>query len=270
MARTIQKLPNPSGVGADQTATLSIPTGPTYHQLIVKAVNNGSAVTDWSVFDEVRLSLNGRVKLRASGAELAMLADYYGYTRAAGVLPIVFSRDYLRTAIQEDYLSWGTADQQSFSLEIDVAASAISPSVEVLAWRSAGTPLGQHVEVGKSSFQVSSTGEYEFTDFPKVRGGLMALHIDTDAISAAETLLNNVPVVEGPTAVLQAVAEGKARPPRAWQTGFTHLDYHVADRLDDVVPTNVQDLRLRLEMTGGTGSRRMLWERVVGNPPSRS
>jgi hypothetical protein len=263
------KLATPAGIGAGQTASLSIPVGLTYHALHLRATVGGAAVTDWTFFAEVRLSLNGRIKYRASGKEIAALADYYGISRTAGLLPIFFSREYLRVANQEDYLAWGTADVQSFTAEFDIKAGVSSPTVEVYAVRSAGVPLGQHVVVGNQVFEIAGAGEKEFSDFPKIVGGLLALHIDTSSISYAETIREDVRVQEMPTDLAKAIVEGKTRSPRAWQTGYTHLDYHPRDRLEDIVPTMAQDLRVRLTtLAAAVGVRRMMYERVEGLPPT--
>jgi hypothetical protein len=227
-------------------------------------------VTDWTFFSEVRLMLNGRVKYRASGVEIAMLADYYGVDRSAGFLPMFFSRDYMRVANQEDYLSWGTMDIQSFTAEFDLKAGLTSPSVALYAVRSAGQPLGQHIVTGNQVFEIAAIGEKEFSDFPRIPGGLLALHIDTDKISNVETIRDDIQVQEMPTALSKAMAQGKTRNPREWQTGKTHIDYHLRDRLEDIVSTMAQDLRLRLmTVSGSVGSRRILFERLEGLPPQR-
>jgi hypothetical protein len=263
------KLATASGIGAGQTATMSIPTGLTYLALHIVAKNNGVAVTNWGTFfSEIRLSLDGVVKYRVTGNECAMLADYYGWNTEAGILPIPFARDYLRNANQESYLAWGTKGLESFTAEFDIAAGVVAPTMSVYATRGPGEPLGQHVEVNNQVFQVSSAGEIEFSDFPRVMGGLMALHIDTAAITDVATISDQVRLMELPVALARVIAEGKARWPRTWQTGQTHIDYHLRDRLEDIVATMVQDLRIRLTTTSGAiGARRMVFEKIVGNPP---
>jgi hypothetical protein len=262
------KLATPAGIGAAQTATLNVPVGPTYHALHLVASAGGAAVTDWSFFSEIRISLNGRVKYRATGNEIAMLADYYGVSRAPGILPINFSRDYMRVAAQEDYLAWGTADIDAFTIEFDLKSGLTSPAVSVYAVRSHGVKLGQHVVVGNQVFEIAAVGEKEFSDFPKIVGGLMALHIDTANISMVETIRDDIRVQEVSTALAKFIAEGKIRNPRTWQPGYTHIDYHQRDRFEDVVSTLVQDLRVRMTTTtGATGSRRMVFERIEGLPP---
>lgn len=263
------KLPNPSAVGAGQTATLSIPVGLTYFGLDVVMTNNGADVTDWSIITELRLSLNGRVKVSASGAFLATLADYYGWSRAAGILPIRFARDYLRTAIQENYLAWGTADLDSFTLEIEIAATAVAPTVNIYAARGIGTPLGQHVEINSHAFEIASAGEREFSDFPRVQGGMLALHLDTAAVDAVDTIRDQVRVQELTAPMMKALAQGKGRWPRSWQAGFTHMDYHLTDVLGHILPTDAQDLRLRIySQAGAIGSRKLYYERLVGQAPA--
>jgi hypothetical protein len=269
MAIAYSKLATASGIGAGQTATMSIPTGLTYLALHLVATVGGVAVTNWGAFvTEIRLSLDGVVKYRASGDEAAMLADYYGVARPSGILPIHFARDYLRNANQESYLAWGTLGVQSFTAEFDLAAGITAPTLAVYATRGPGEPLGQHVEVNNQVFQVSSAGEIEFSDFPRVAGGLLALHIDTAAITDVATLSDQVRLMELPVTLAKGIAQGKARWPRTWQTGQTHIDYHLRDRLEDIVATMVQDLRIRLTTTtGAIGARRMLFEKIVGNPP---
>lgn len=266
MARGTVKLPTASGVGAAQTATLSVPLGPTYHQLMFYITTGAGVpvpVASWATYvDEIRLSLNGQVKMRASAAFFASLAQYYGQTLTAGYLPVFFSRPWMRQAVEEDYLAWGTKDVQSFGVEVDFSAAATTPTMEVTAVQGPGTMLAQHITLRRYAVPIGVTGEVEYSTIPKGGYGTLAFHLAQSTINKFEIVANGIKVRDNSKTLAEVYG---AQTGRVAQAGYTHIDFAETDRLTDALNMNVQDFRLKLDATA-TGNPYLYQEAVEGRP----
>lgn len=269
MSRRVVTLPSASGVGAGQTATLRVPLGPTYHQLMVKATNDGSAVAagSWSsVISEIRVNINGANKMRAPAGVFATLAQFYGITLADGVLPIFFARPWMRTGLEEDYLAYGTADVQSFGIELDFDAAAVAPTLEVQALVGPAAPLGQHVTLRRYNVGVAQTGEREVSELRRGNYGTMAFHYAAPGTALAdfEVEANGAKLLDTDRATWHNYLRQTGRVPNS---GWTHIDFCATNRLTDAVSMNVQDFRLRFDMLA-TGNLPLYQEAVEGQRPA--
>ncbi|MBO6807246.1 major capsid protein P2 [Thalassospira sp.] len=263
--RVLKRMPNGSGIGAGQTATFNLPLGLTYYQLDIRMSGNlGVGVVDipvanWAdAIDEIRLYIDGAEKIRIDAADLASILQYRGQTLQAGVLPIMFANPSQRTPAGEDAPAYGTADVQSMTLEIDIDSGITSPSLTVYGLMGPQTPLGQHYAIKKYPFNVGNTGTRELQDIPRNGYGLLAMHVDTADVSSVELEVNQRIIRDYDRALGSAkgIQTGKV-----WQSGWTHVDLTESDRLSDMLIMNVEDFRLRLEMTG-TGNNNLYTEEI--------
>jgi hypothetical protein len=264
-SKVFKRMPNGSGIGAGQTATFNLPLGLTFHQLALRMSGDiGSGVADipianWAdAIGEIRLYIDGTEKIRIDAADLATILAYKGQTLKPGVLPIMFTNPSQRTPQGEDAPAYGTADVQSMTLEIDIDAGITSPSLTVYGLMGPQTPLGQHYAIKKYPFNVGNTGTRELQDIPRNGYGLLAMHVNSAAVSQVELEVNQRILRDFDRALgtAKGIQTGKV-----WQSGWTHVDLVESDRLSDMVIMNVEDFRLRLEMTG-TGNFNLYTEEI--------
>lgn len=133
MARRYPKLGSFNGVGAGQTAILNVGTGPTYHNIKLRYKTNANQNTIETDVEEIRLLVNGKVVRRFSAAELNKINAFNGIAFRAGLIPIYFSEPWRRNALGEDTLAWGTANIDTLTIEVDIAAGATAPTLSARA-----------------------------------------------------------------------------------------------------------------------------------------
>lgn len=265
--RISKKMPNGSGIGAGQTATFNLPLGVTYHQLMFRIqADLGSGVVDvpkaslGTVLGEIRLYIDGQETIRVDAADLAAILTYKGQTVKDGALPLMFSDPAQRTAAGEDAPAIGTADIQSLSLEIDIKAGVTSPSLTVYGLLGPQTPLGQFYAIKKYPFNVGNTGIRELQDMPRSDYRITKMHIGTDDIDSVQVEANQRILRDFDRVIGEAAA---VQTGKVWQTGWTHIDFTISDRLSDFLPMLLEDFRVRLDMTA-TGNFNLYTEEIRG------
>ena len=119
-------MPSFEGVAANQTATLRLPIGFTFHQLYI---SYGGTFT-LAQMTEIRVVANGQTIMRLdSGAVLDDYNTYEGRAAASGILCIDFDRYNLRTRAGEEFTALGTGFPQdptpltTLSVEIDIGGA---------------------------------------------------------------------------------------------------------------------------------------------------
>jgi len=247
----MKDLPSFNTVAAGATASLNVPLGPTYRSIILKATNNGAAVNaaDFATyFTGVRVKLNGKIYRDLSGADLAMLNAFHGYTQTAGIFPIDFAPPRMRTVVGEDGLAWGTADPwlQTFGIEVDIAAGATNPTLEAVAERvPIRSRLGWIIMQLRNPTAISATGQQEIPTLPRTNGPLQFLHFDisTAVMTGLEIEVDGEDVFDAPLDVLADRLRYRNYVP---QTDWVHFTTAVTRRAEDVLPLNrVQDFRIK-------------------------
>lgn len=259
MARRIKLLPTPQGIGAGQTATLSLPLGSTYHQLDLrlKAHVSGTpvdvAAADWGDFiDDIRLLVDGNSKIEATAEYLVNRAQYYGETLTAGVLPIFLGMPWARTMGGEDQTAYGTAaGMASFTLEVDFKPGVNIGLFKVYAIQSAATQFGAHVAIQRFARSFSSIGVDEVADIPKGAYFISEIDIDDANIDDIDVEADGRIIFETDQAIRDQRHSIAGRVP---QTGFTHLDFMAENRVGEVFPMVLRDFRLKLDFTTAPGS----------------
>lgn len=255
MVRRVQKMPTPAGIGAGQTASLTLPIGLTYHRLKIRmkvdVAGTPTDVADWNaVLGEVRLLVDGNETYQINAGDLAKLNAYYGHAPQPGVLNVFLSRPWMRTISGEDEPAYGTAaGVTSFAMEVDIKSGVTVSSLEIYAEQSAGTPWGPHIRLQKHVHTQGVIGQAEISDLPRGPWALMALHVTTADIGDIEVLTDNRKVRESDKAIrndMHSIIE------RVEQAGMTHIDMLTENRLVEALPMNVADFRVRadFEATG--------------------
>lgn len=261
-----RKMPSFVSVAAGSTASVTIPRGPTYRALHLYATVSGSAATEAQMkasFDAIRLKINGVTRLEGSATDLLdPLSAFYGYATASGVLSIYLALPWLRTIQGEENMAWGTADVDTFTVEIDMNGSASVDAMSLYAEVDpVSRPLGLIREVHKIVVAPSATGVYEVPDLPKQNGALMALHFDhtgSAVLTGLEVFADQVQMFDLNETVHAAILGYADR--RNPQTGYIHLDMLRLNRLDDAFPlANLQDFRCKLTV-GTAGSVPIIME----------
>lgn len=264
--RVFKKMPSFNAVAVGQTAIANLPVGLAYHQLDIR-YKRGAVPADATAaqfgtdFDEIRLIVDGDVKWRLTGNELVALNSYYGVYDGGftdGVLAMLFSRPWHRTSQGEDFTKYGTADVQTMTLEIDINAAAVNPTLSLYAVQGENSPLGNHVCMRKFAYNAAATGVREIPDLPRGPYSVIAMHLGTANIADVEVEANQRTVFEADKPLAESYYE---QTQRVWQTGYWHVDFAPTDRLSDALPLALEDFRVKANVTVA-GSFNILMERV--------
>lgn len=166
-----KRMPSFEGVAAGATATLRLPIGLTYEQLLISY----SGIT-LAQMTGIRVIGNGKTFQRfTSGTRLDTLNQYHGRAAANGVIVIDFTRYGLRTRAGEELTGLGTGapsrdmsiELSTLALEIDIDAAAAAPALSCKAVQSPPTNLGLLRHVREFGYSPSAAGDYEISDIPK-------------------------------------------------------------------------------------------------------
>jgi hypothetical protein len=259
MSRRLQKLPTPQGVGADQTATVRIPLGPTYDRFVLELKNATSggdatviamtAARVASSIGEIRLIVDGDTKIRGSAAFFMMRALKEGIPFVDGSLPIFLTSPWARTPGGEDNTAYGTAGgtMATFTLEVDFKAAALTPAMQVYSRQSDPKPFGTHLRIQPYSDNFGFTGEHEMAGIPALGPHrLVALDIDSDTVDKVEVLANSVSVFTSSPIIRELELKISGRTP---QSGWTHVDFVGENRMDESLPLALSDFRTKVLFT---------------------
>lgn len=273
MSRITKNMPSLQGVAAGQTAICNLPVGLSYYVLVLEHKRSGVAATEAQMraeLGDIRLIIDGENKITASASELLDLyqrqALKYGWKTLPGVLPIVLSKPTSRTNAGEDSLTYGTSDVQTMTVEVDIDPSATAPALSITALQGAPSPLGKHITIKRFGRSAAGAGEFEVSDLPRGNYGLMALHILSDKVNSVEVEAAGAIVFksDGSTAAVLDSLMGKDSDPAS----AFHVDFTNTDRMDDNLPLNIQDFRIRMDMSAAD-SFNILMERIDTHVPAQ-
>lgn len=292
--KNVKKLPDFTGIGANQLATSVVPASGKYFDLLLRPLDSATAVSVTNMIADItnlRALINGETIIDAPAEVLLMLQNYYygknsstGDVNTAGQLPLFFSKDFYRDAAQGDTLGLGMQDVDSFTLEADcgalVGTAAHVDKIEVRGNRiEIPSPISQHVRIQKFPQDFGSTGEEEITDLPREPNvGVLAYHIFYDDNT---TDLTDVTVIRNSSELIKVTAEDNntllekaGRTPQFNASGnsiFT-IDFALSNDLNGFFDMRgVQDLRLRLNWATAAPSNYTVYrEAVFGLNPNRN
>lgn len=248
MKRT-SRMPSFEGVAAGATATLRLPIGLTYEQLLISY----SGIT-LAQMNEIRVIGNGKTFQRySSGVVLDTLNQYQGRAAANGILVIDFTRYNLRTRQGEEVTALGTGVQSkdgsvelsTLTLEIDIDAGAAAPALSCKAVQSAPQHLGLVRHVREFGHNPTAAGDYEIADIPK--GHLFnQVHLFSADVNSLRIDRDGYTVFERSDAENRLLQDDGARVPQAGV--FTFDPTEVGNGSETLQTAGVFDLRLIVGM----------------------
>lgn len=172
MARFELRMPSPDSVMPGQTATFKLPIGNRYHELQMVYAGTTFNLTHMT---EMRVYLNGKVFQRFSATDRDKMNQFDGLAAANGILKIPFDRQNLLTlaAMEETAIDTGkvaaTAEGEqisSFYIEIDIAGTAVAPTLSMNATvsKSLGLGVGTVLHIKRDTRTVGGAGEKDISD----------------------------------------------------------------------------------------------------------
>jgi hypothetical protein len=254
------KTQNFNGVGAGQTASLTLPPQGIYRKLVLVYTESGSAVNETNMkaaITQIRLKVNGKTQQVYSATQLIALNALHGKSFTAGRLPIYFAQPWRRQAMGEDLFRWGMADVSSFQVEVDIASGRTSPGLFALSyWQQGDEPMGTIVKVRRFNLPVTATGENTWN--PPIIDAYSAIHAISSNIDAVRVIVDNVERRNADVSDLHDLLDDQNL---TAQSGWTHIVFDASRLFEDVLAMNkvgqpdvkVQDFRVVFDMSSATG-----------------
>jgi len=251
MPKTTRKMPGFEGVAAGQTATCRLPIGRTYEQLLV---SYGGATL--AQLNELRIIANGEVVHRITElSKLDSLNQYEGRAAAAGVIVFDFNRFNMRTRAGEEFTGLGTGQLDdpnkitTLSMEIDIDAAAVGPTLSAKAIQSAPRVVGQIIKTKQFIYTAGAAGEFEISDLPKgdninkVYFGNHAANVYTKLVVERDNFIE----FERSVAENEVIQTDGVRVPQAGYVVYDPTEN--GNGSESLATAGVQDLRFRVTLT---------------------
>lgn len=242
MARMTQKLPSFSNVTAGATATLNMPLGLSYHQVLI----DYSGVT-LAQMKNIRFEINGKVVQKwKDGDRLNKMNKHYGRGDAtASVLPIWLTRTEMDSLAEQRVFAFGTSDVQTLTLLIDIDGAAAAPKLTAHAIKGNQSPLGIITKIKTFPVSFATSGEQEIDNLPLPQTArIAAIHLFSDKVSRCELEMNGQKVFEADKALVAKIQTDYGRTPQS--TEKLTLDFMLeGDMSQALVLAGIQDFRLR-------------------------
>lgn len=257
MARKIIRLPSLSRVVAGAKATLELPIGPTYRRIFLTI--SAGAGFDAPDVGRIDVLINGKVVQTYKNLQRLLDLNAY-YSRGAepvaatgAQVALHFERAELMDAVYRRAPGMGTADVQTFHIEIDIAAAApadiaITAHAEIDPERQ---PLGVFYKVREFPFSSAVAGQVEIDKLP--RGGWYSVvHLFKSDITAVEVEGNQVKVIDATKAILERTQKEASPVKRVPQSASaTHVDFITDGDLSQSLRTDLLN-DFRIKATLGT------------------
>lgn len=163
-----------SGVGKNQTATVTLPGGVVYDALHLEY--NADANFDASKITGIRLNLNGEDIIDVKGTDLVDVEKYKGRDEVAGFLTIQLAEMLANTFDGKHSYGLITSGRDAISLEVDIgdtgatapALSAFSTSRPVPRSKEGAPLLRKFIpKMKRYTGNASAAGDYEIHTLPR-------------------------------------------------------------------------------------------------------
>lgn len=166
-------------VVADNTVTLRLPIGLTYHQVYIEYdFSDGVAgLALANAVGELRVVANGKPIWNIQASELDKLNQFNDRAAAGdatgGILVVDFDRHNLRMRSSEEFTSIGTGAANdptpvtTLTIEMDIKAGVASGSLSSRIQQSEARPLGLFKKLRRYVNTFSGAGTFDIDDFPK-------------------------------------------------------------------------------------------------------
>lgn len=276
MPRNITKLPSFNAVGANQTATVNLPIGRRYHEILIYYKGNASQAVIEADITMVRVKVDGKVQRAFKPSEINKVLGLNGVAFRAGLLPIYFSEPWRRNVASEDVLAWGTQGLTTFQIEIDIASGATSPTLEAYAVTdNVAAGLSNIIKMRRQVFPVSADGLANLHTLPKRDGEIyQRVHCfegTAGDVESAEVVVDQETAFDANAAVNKAIMSNRNM---IAQTGVFHICFDSTQRIEDGLPMSfvdtkgikrkVQDLQFNFQMANANDLTLLIEAR--GNP----
>lgn len=258
-----------NGVAAGQTCTLRIPTGSTWHKLLLTY----SGVT-LAQMTGIRLKVNGQtIQSWRNGTHLDMLNQFEGRAAAAGAIFIDFERYGILERGMRQLTALGTGanyegprpatdpvEVTSVYLEIDIDAAAAGPVLSCKGWRSAPSATRQVKKIRNFIRDASGAGDLQISDLPRGEP-ITKLVIESSVVTSVKMEINGATIFERTAAENnQEQTDGERVP----QSNVFVLDPAELGYGDEAIPTgnDVSEMLLTLTTSGADSSIEITQETV--------
>jgi hypothetical protein len=143
-------------------------------------------------------------------------------------LTLYFQEPYRLNEIAADSRAWGMYGISQFTIEVDIAATAVSPVLKAFRlWTPTPSAMGEIRKLRPQVIQVSATGDLSFTQFPR-NDRILGLHCNSTNISAWRVKVNEIEQINTtPTRYHNYITENGLVP----QTGWAHLLFDARNRV---------------------------------------
>lgn len=255
MARKIIKLPSMSRVVPGSKAVLELPIGPTYRR--VYFVATAAAGLDIADFGRMDVLIDGKVvQTYKDATRLKALNDYYGrgadkFEATRAEFAVHFERAELVDLVYRRAPGIGTADVQTFNIELDIPAGAPADIAMVAYAEIDPTPqkLGVFFKVREYSFSSAVAGSVEVDKLPK-GAWYSVLHLFKSDVSEVEVEANQAKAIFATKGILERTQKEASPIKRVPQTAAaTHIDFITDGDLSQSLRTDLlNDFRIRAKL----------------------
>lgn len=250
MARKTIRLPSMSRVVAGSTATLEMPVGPTYLGLTFTAGGTALAIAH---IGRINVLIDGKVVQTFKNLQRLMDINGY-YNRSADTVNqfmLHFFRAEMNDLVYRRAPGIGTADVQTFHIEIELAAGAPADITMSCSARldPMPQPLGVFVKVREYPFASPVSGQVEHDKLP--RGAwYAAIHLFKADISAVEVEANQSKIIDATKLVLEREQKDASPIRRVPVTAScTHIDMTTEGDFAQAIRTQaLSDFRLKMTL----------------------
>jgi hypothetical protein len=266
------KLQSFNAVGAGQRATLNVPTTAIYHQTPLTYKRNGVLATEAQMKSDlkmIRLLLNGRVQREFTATELFTENAFRDLPVSDGIVPIWLTRPWARAAEGEDALAWGTRNIETFQIEVEIDAAAVSPSLEAhaLVENAPNRDIGAIEKWHRYNVPVSAIGVASWNPNIEPLSSYCGLTCYSTDIDGVKVVVDNTNKFEGDLEQINALYEHAELVPQA---NAVHLAWDYRGRLSDSLPmafSNGYKVRnFRVDFTMGAANSFSVTARRLGLP----
>lgn len=239
------KVPKKNSVEAGTQFAIKPAIGPTY-EVFYLYLKGGLTLAQ---LKDIRVEVRGKpIQIFRDGVQAQMLNKHYKrpLSDKADVLALWFYRPELHNLEQRRNFALGTADVDTLSITMDIAADAPQASdIEVKARTTAARPLGVITKIKQYPQTFAQGGEQDIADIPTRDAALVGMHFGTGHIEAMRLELDSLKVVEGTKAELHdAYSEWVEA-----QTSNAHLSFVArGDQFDALITEGVQDFRVTIDL----------------------
>jgi hypothetical protein len=250
MARRTLKLPSISRVSPGATATLEMPIGPTYHNILFSLA--GTALLPAHI-EEITVFIDGKEIQRYKSLQRLIDINSY-YDRGVDTVNefmLHFFRADMNDLVYRRASGIGTADVQTFHVELKIAATAPA-DITMQAHQNSNPepqPLGVFFKLREYPYSSAVAGIVEIDKLP--RGAYYtAVHLFKADVNAVEVVVDNQKQIDATKAVLER-EQREATPVKRvpLSASATHIDWLLEGDAQQALQTGlVRDFRIKMDL----------------------